>query len=124
MNKSKIIPLIIEDGIPFHKTSAFHEDHEAGRIEVLCVPNYTWIKNDYQLDGVGYLTLDHLAAALRAMIANTGLDQKEIAAILNVSKQTVSRWCTGKTAIPEKAWIEIELYSKSKRSTSTSLTLH
>lgn len=111
---NRIIHLVVEDGIAFHKTKLMREDIEVNRYEVPCVVNYTWIASDYEVDGIGYLAVEHLAAAFKAMVLSSDVEQKELARMFNVTVQTVSRWCTGKSPVPEYAWKKIEYMTKLK----------
>lgn len=115
MNKSRITTLIIENGIPFRKSAAFQADPEAGREEVRCIPNYTWLENDYELDGIGYMEVGHLAQIFEEMIFSSGKEKREIAALLNVTPVTISRWCAASFPIPEKAWREVERLTSSRK---------
>lgn len=112
---NRIIHLVVEDGIAFHKTKIMREDIEVNRYEVPCVVNFTWIASDYEVDGIGYLAVDHLAAAFKAMVLSSGVEQKDLAKMFDVTVQTVSRWCTGKSPVPEWAWTEVERVAKEKK---------
>lgn len=119
MNKSRITHLIIEKGGPFRKTASFQADPEAGREEVRCIPNYTGLENDYELDGIGYMEVEHLARIFEEMIFSSGKEKREIASLLGVTPASISRWCAGSFPIPEKAWREVEKLTsprKKKRS--------
>lgn len=115
MNKSRITMLILVNGIPFRKSAAFQADPEAGREEVRCIPNYTKLESDHELDGIGYMEIGHLARIFEEMIFSSGKEKREIAALLGVTPATISRWCAGSFPIPEKAWREVEKISSPRK---------
>lgn len=48
------------------------------------------------------------AKRFRAKLKKIGMKQKDFARLLHKNKQTINRWATGKTDVPETTWIILE----------------